>query len=132
MTRASWGIWTSPRLPIAVMAPPDVTTTVSGSGAASGEAYTLPPTRASVCAFAAALQQVAPQRRKKKSATRSQFPIIRGPSNLHDGRLVQQSLDLAIPQQRALDLIVLAPPGRILMAAHVMPRHRRHSSGAFS
>ena len=38
MTRASGGIWTSLRLPIAVMTPSDATTTASASGAASGDA----------------------------------------------------------------------------------------------
>src|SRR4029077_11308893 len=37
MTRASVGILTSLRLPIAVMTPLDVTTTASASGAASGD-----------------------------------------------------------------------------------------------
>ena len=38
MTRASDGIWTSLRLPIAVMTPLVVTTTASPSGVASGDA----------------------------------------------------------------------------------------------
>src|SRR5450631_1186022 len=87
MTRASFGIWTSLRLPIAVTAPPDVRTTASTSGAASGDGYTLPPTRASVCAFAATLKQATTLNRKRNSAARSRFPIMGGALNFACRRL---------------------------------------------
>jgi hypothetical protein len=69
------------------MAPPDVRTTASTSGAASGDGYTLPPTRASVCAFAATLKQAATLKRKRESAARSRFPIMGGASNFAYRRL---------------------------------------------
>jgi hypothetical protein len=68
------------------MTPPEVRTTASKSGAASGDGYTLPPKRASVCAFAATLKQAA-LKTKKKSATRSRFPIMGGALNLACRRL---------------------------------------------
>src|SRR5207302_10506530 len=77
ITRASGGIWISLARPTALMAPPDMTTTASGSGAASGEAYAVPAFRTSVCALATVAVATAEPSRPRDSAARSQLPNLR-------------------------------------------------------
>src|SRR5258705_12481400 len=55
------------------MAPSEMTTTAFGNAAASGEEYTLPPRRTSVCALAGVAEAMAEPSRPSHSAARSQL-----------------------------------------------------------
>src|ERR1700692_2642498 len=128
MTCASFGIWTSLRLPIAVMTPLEVTTTASASGGASGVLSTLPPVRTSVCAFAATPEEIAKPKRKRKSAVRRRFPIK--PKIFEFCMVVVRSVeerstsDQTVSDRCELALIVLAPSRTISDSGTSMPRRQ--------